>query len=864
MFICLDNLIRTELNHEEVLLIPEPLYFKLLNLQLLKFSEKSSIISNLPRKDTFIIDQFQKQLEIFGFERELKIKYIQENLKLPQSESTIEICKNYFPKLDFDYFLHNKNKIEQGYILISNTSKIYIEADSSQGIFYGIQTLIQLMNSTPTKKLISQVAIIDYPLLSIRGVSDDISRGQGATVDNLKKFIKVLSHFKINHYYLVYMQDMFKFENHPEIGKGRGAYTKEEIKDIFNFAKKYFIELIPIFQTIGHWDNILYNEKYWQYGEFPGSNSLNIANDKIYEILDSMIKDLSEVFKSEYFHIGADESWDVGKGASKEYVDKIGIGNAYLKHYKKIYEIVKSHGYKKIIIYHDILYKYREVLEGLPKDMIVMYWKYNTKENHPILKKIKEFKLPLIVSPSIIDYNRLFPSFTRFEKNISNLIKNGYENGAIGEITSSWGDYSNKEIRENRFYGFIYSSQVGWNPSKKVNPIKFWKSLLLHFFGINDLRLFKVIRTLRAVEDKKRLHTRPTFYYNHFFSHPYNKKSSLYRKNLKTSKFNSLIKNMNEIIVICKDLEKIVPMNKENIRVLAFIAKHIKFYCNKRINSKKLVDLRTKRVKDEYILLIIKEIEALKGELNELLKEYETLWLSVAKEDGFESIKRKYLWLLKFYDEKVEETRNRSKWRNPNIPSELIYLNAKKKHKINTTYFKKSIEIDGEIESAYLQVIGGTFAKISLNDNHIGHVITRRSLNYVVLENNIQIFDIKKYLESGENLIFIENKDFSGGIGPINVYGEIKLKSGQKDLIKSDKTWLGARNHDGPWKIVKSFGSPPKVTGGLCYPDFERNIHSLESDMMTVFNALIGRIPRKLYWVLKIVIKLFHRYDVIE
>ncbi len=864
MFICLDNLIRTELNHEEVLLIPEPRYFKLINLQLLKFSEKSSIISNLPRKDSFIIDQFQKQLEIFGFERELEIKYVQENLKLPQSESIIEICKEKFPKLDFDYFLHNKNKIEQGYILISNESKIYIEADSSQGIFYGIQTLIQLMNSTPTKKLISQVAIIDYPLLSIRGVSDDISRGQAATVDNLKKFIKVLSHFKINHYYLVYMQDMFKFENHPEIGKGRGAYTKEEIKEIFDFAEQHFVELIPIFQTIGHWENILHNEKYWQYGEFPGSNSLNIANDKIYEILDGMIKDLSEVFKSEYFHIGADESWDVGKGASKEYVDKIGIGNAYLKHYKKIYEIVKSHGYKKIIIYHDILYKYREVLEGLPKDMIVMYWKYNTKENHPILKKIKEFKLPLIVSPSIIDYNRLFPSFTRSEKNISNLIKNGYENGAIGEITSSWGDYSNKEIRENRFYGFIYSSQVGWNPSKNVNPIKFWKSLLLHFFGISDPRLFKVIRTLRAVEDKKRLHTRPTFYYNHFFSHPYNKKRSLYRKNLKTSKFDSLIKNMDEIIVICKDLEKIAPMNKENIRVLAFIAKHIKFYCNKRINSKKLVDFRSKRVKDEYILLIIKEIEALKRELNELLKEYETLWLSVAKEDGFESIKRKYLWLLKFYDEKVEETRNRSKWRDPNIPSELIYLDAKKKHQIHTTYFKKTIEIDGEIESAYLQVIGGTFAKISLNNNHIGHVITRHSLNYVVLENNIQIFDIKKYLKSGENLILIENKDFSGGIGPINVYGEIKLKSGQKDLIKSDKTWLGARNHDGPWKIVKSFGSPPKVTGGLCYPDFEHNIHSLESDMMTAFNALIGRFPKILYWFLKLVMKLFNRYNILE
>jgi hypothetical protein len=82
--------------------------------------------------------------------------------------------------------------------------------------------------------------------------------------------------------------------------------------------------------------------------------------------------------------------------------------------------------------------------------------------------------------------------------------------------------------------------------------------------------------------------------------------------------------------------------------------------------------------------------------------------------------------------------------------------------------------------------------------------------------------------------------------------------------ISSDKSWLGTRKLDGQWKEVKSFGSPPKVTGGLCYPHFEKNRHSLQSDMMNSFNALIGRIPKKLYWLLRLVMKLFNRYDVIE
>jgi len=864
MFICLNNLIQTELVSEEVLLLPEPLHFKIINSKLLKISDKSSILTNLPKENLSFINEFQEQLKEFGFKEKLSVEYDHEDFQIPNENSILELCEGYFPKLEIKQLMQNRSAIEQGYIIVSNESRIFLKADSLRGLFYGIQTLIQLLNSHSRKDLLPKIAIFDFPRLEIRGVSDDISRGQSATIENLKKFIKILSHFKINHYYLVYMQDMFKFGDYPEIGKGRGSYSKEEIKDLFDYAKDHFVELIPIFQTIGHWENILHHEDYWQYGEFPGSNSLNIANEEIYLILDNMIKNLSEVFKSEYFHIAADESWDVGKGNSKEHIETLGIDKAYLRHYKKIYDIVKKHGYNKIIMYHDILCKYEDVLEGLPKDMIIMYWKYNTKEKHPLVEKIKEFNLPFIVSPSIMDYNRVFPSLVRAEKNMTNLIKNGYKNGAIGEITSSWGDYYNKEIRENRFYGFIYSSQLGWNPLKEVNILYYWKSFLTHFFGIYDERLFKVIKILRSIEVEKRLHTRSTFYYNHFFGHPYNKNSSLYKKNLKTSKFEVVIKNMDEIITICKDLETIVLRNKENLRNLAFIAKHIKFYCKKRVNSKKLVEFSPKKVKESYKLQIIKEIESLIKDLTSLLKEYEFLWLNVAKKEGFDTIETKYMWLLEFYKNKINEIKNNKEWQNPNIPSETIYLNAKKKHQISTTYFKKIITVNTEIETAYLQVIGGTFVKVIVNNNNIGHVITRHSLNYVILENNIKIFDIKKHLKIGDNLFTIENTDYSGGIGPINIYGEISMKSGQKIQIKSDKTWLGLRNLEEKWKKVRSLGSPPKITGGLCYPDFENRKHSLESDMMTTFNALVGRFPKKLYWLLKFIMILFNRYSIIE
>jgi len=862
MFIYLENLDISKDKEREIFLIPQPRYFKFKNIKKSKITEQSILLTDLEGEYSFIIEQFQEKLEIFGLKKEIEVQNVDDINKYPQIESFLKNNKNIFPDQLYNKILNEQNYIEQGYILISEESSIFIQAPSYHGIFYGIQTLIQLLNSSQNKLSVSEIGIIDYPALKIRGVSDDISRGQAPTVDNLKRFIKELSHYKINQYYLVYMTDMFRFPNHPEIGKDRGGYSKDDIIELQDFATKHFIKLIPIFQTVGHWDNILHNPDYWKYGEFPGSNSLNIANDKIYELLDEMIGELSTAFKSEYFHIGADESWDVSKGGSSNYIENIGIGQAYLNHYKKVYDIVKKYGYKKVIIYHDILYKYKEVLEGLPKDMIIMYWKYNTQKNHPIIKKIKEYSYSLIVSPSIMDYNRILPTFDKYEKNVINLIKFGYENGAIGEITSSWGDYRNKEIRENRFYGFIFSAMIAWDPLKEINFIYFWKSLFLHFFGVIDTKLIHILSTFRSIQDRKLLFVRPTAYYNHFFAHPYSNNTKRHKKNIKTSKFDKLISDLNEVVKICEELEGKVLRNKINIRNLAFVAKHKIFFCKKRLNSRSLVGL--KYVSEDYLDQKINEIRELISDLTLLLEEYEFLWLDCAKEEGFESIKRSYLWLIKFYEEKIEQLQNNINWKNPNVPSELIYLDKEALHRVHTTYYKNVINIEGEIETAYLQVIAGTFAKIFINNSYIGHTITRHSLNFIVLENNIQIYDIKEYLNQGENEIRIENSDFIGGIAPINIYGEIELVNNERIQIITDKTWLATRIMNENWRGVKSFGRPPKVTGGLYYPDFKNSIHSKENDALALLNSLVSRKSKKSFWILKLVFRLFYRFNILE
>ena len=333
---------------------------------------------------------------------------------------------------------------------------------------------------------------------------------------------------------------------------------------------------------------------------------------------------------------------------------------------------------------------------------------------------------------------------------------------------------------------------------------------------------------------------------------------------MKTKGFRNLIAEMDELIKKCGELEEIVLKNKTNIINLAFIAKHIRFYCKKRLNSKKNVKINFKKTKKDQKDRMVQDIEALKEELTDLLEEYEELWLKCSKKEGFKYIKQKYLWLIKFYDEKIHEIKSNIQWHDPNIPSELIYLDSDDIHKVYSTNYKKLIYIDDDVDQAYLQVIAGCFSKIYINDKDLGHVITRRTLNYVGIEKNIQIINIKKALHKGENLINIENTDYIGGVGSINIFGTIKLKSGKSIQVKTDKTWLGSKGDKNDWKKVKSFGKPPKATGGLNYPDFENNIPSNADDSMPFLNTLISRLSKKYFWFVKLIVRLFNRYDNLE
>lgn len=101
------------------------------------------------------------------------------------------------PKTERTY--ENKLHEDQGYFLEISDGKVEIEAKTETGLFYGVQTLIQLFAQREDSTVyLPSISIIDYPDMEIRGISDDNGRGQTPTLENMIKHIRILTKYKMN------------------------------------------------------------------------------------------------------------------------------------------------------------------------------------------------------------------------------------------------------------------------------------------------------------------------------------------------------------------------------------------------------------------------------------------------------------------------------------------------------------------------------------------------------------------------------------------------------------------------------------------------------------------------------------------
>jgi hexosaminidase len=314
----------------------------------------------------------------------------------------------------------------EGYRLTITPQKITI-AGKGAGLFYGIQTLIQLMpaDGAATVKL-PCVQIEDYPRFAYRGMMLDVCR-HFFSVEFVKKYIDLMAAYKLNnfHWHLTDDQgwriEIKKYPRLTEIGSQRaqtlignyhdripqqfdntpygGYYTQDEIRDVVKYAADRYINIIPEIEMPGHSEAALaaYPElscdpsKTYKVSETWGVfNDVYCPSDKTFDFLQDVLTEVMELFPSKYIHIGGDEvpktAWQQSAFCQR-LIHKLNLKNEHgLQSYfiERIEKFVNSKG--RSIIGWD------EILEGgLAPNATVMSWRGETggiaaaKQDHDVI-----------------------------------------------------------------------------------------------------------------------------------------------------------------------------------------------------------------------------------------------------------------------------------------------------------------------------------------------------------------------------------------------------------------------------------------------------------------------------------------------
>src|SRR6266403_786178 len=382
---------------------------------------------------------------------------------------------------------------DEAYILMVGVRQIVVAGKTTAGTFYGLQTLKQLVRGEGSTASIPVLTITDWPTMRWRAVSDDISRGPVPTLDYIKRQIRTEAFFKLN-MHSFYMEHTFQSESHPLIGPAGGSLTPAEIRELIAYAKRYHVELVPEQQTFGHLHKALRLEKYAELAETPYGDVLSPQQNGSYKLIADLYKDLNELFPGQFFHIGEDETFELGEGQSRDAARTRGVGAIYFEHLNRVRDILKPYN-RRLMFWGDIALHHPDLIGNIPKDMIVMNWQYGARDEFgSSIQPFKDAGLEQFACPGAQNWNQIFPNLEAARKNITNFVRDGQKAGAIGMMNTTWDD-DGESLFEDTWYSIVLGAAASWQEGT-VDLDKFDQSFDWAFFRNDGDQFVKAERAL--------------------------------------------------------------------------------------------------------------------------------------------------------------------------------------------------------------------------------------------------------------------------------------------------------------------------------------------------------------------------------
>jgi hypothetical protein len=347
----------------------------------------------------------------------------------------------------------------EAYDLTVTSQGVKIHARSSAGVFYGAQTLRQLVEGDGAGAVLPEVEIHDWPSIAYRGTMVDISHGPLPTEQEIERELDFLARWKANQYYL-YSEDSIELTGYPLLNPD-GRLTQAELRQIVAYGRMRHIDVIPNFDLYGHQHDLFRVEKYSELSDEPHGTEFDAANPNVMPMLTDWVNQFVGLFPSPFVSIGFDETFQIEAASHASGAAAVPEG-LFAKQLTTVAELFAKRG-KHVMAYGDIIVKYPKIIPELPHGLIAVAW-HSTSED-PTYKRqlglLVANHIPHFVQPGVKSYSQVTPDNKTAYENIDTFLAAGRRSGALGLINSVWADDAQLLFRMS-LPGIAYGAAAPW------------------------------------------------------------------------------------------------------------------------------------------------------------------------------------------------------------------------------------------------------------------------------------------------------------------------------------------------------------------------------------------------------------------
>lgn len=363
----------------------------------------------------------------------------------------------------------------QGYCLtLASDGTTLLESSDEAGLRHGLITLCQLYILHDSGQL-PAVEITDAPTFATRGVMLDVSRDRIPTMQMFYEIIDQLCTLKFNHLQL-YTEHTFAYKGHEEVWSGWAPLTASEIRRLSEYAAQRGIELAANQNCFGHMVPWLKHARYaplaethgdWMFDIWPrkGAFSLCPTDPASLTLVEDLLTQLADCYSCPWVNIGADETYDIAYGRSKDEVAKRGRAAVYLEFVSKVARIAEKLG-KRPQFWGDIALSHPECVKDIPAGILPLAWGYEPDspfEKWGQMLGGRDFW----VCPGTSTWRTITSRTSERDGNLIAAAHAGKKYGASGYMVCDWGDTGHHQQWPITLHALARSAQQAWNPNAK-------------------------------------------------------------------------------------------------------------------------------------------------------------------------------------------------------------------------------------------------------------------------------------------------------------------------------------------------------------------------------------------------------------